>query len=138
VQIVDDFVVSASADTGRGLADISLRALADVNSELDDELKSAIHGGTNKARTWLRGNAPKDSGDYAKDFRTSFSDEDGHHEGTVYSDKHWQLTHLIEDGHDAYNQYGGPYGYVDPAEPQHHMQKAQEVGTSEIEHRLGL
>lgn len=134
---MDSFVVSASTDTGRGLADISLQALTDVNDELDADLQKAIHAGANKSRTWLRGNAPKDTEDYAKDFRTVFTDREGHHEGTVYSDKHYPLTHLLEDGHNAHNQYGGPYGFVNPADPDHHMQRAQDVGVAEIERRLG-
>lgn len=133
-----DYVVKASADSGRGLADVSLRALANVNAQLGGELRKAVRAGTSKARTWLRGNAPKRTGDYAGDFRTSFKDGDGHCEGTVYNDKHWQLTHLLEDGHDSKNQYGGSYGEVGPADPEHHMQRAQDVGTAEIKRRLGL
>lgn len=133
-----DIVVKAKADSGKGLADVSLRALAEVNSALGADLRKAIRAGLSKSRTWLRGNAPKDTGDYAGDFRTSFKDGDGHCEGTVYNDKHWQITHLLEDGHDSWNQYGGPYGEVAPADPEHHMQRAQDVGVTEIKRRLGM
>lgn len=37
-------------------------------------------------------------------------------EATIYNKKEYQLAHLLEHGHETYNQYGGPYRRT-PAHP---------------------
>lgn len=135
---VSDYKVSASDTSGSQFMQAHQEILDSVNAELDAELQEAIHDGAKQTRTYLRGNSPKDTGDYAKDWAVNNTDRDGHHEGTVYNRKHYQLTHLLMDGHESKNQYGGPYGHVDPAEPQGYMDRAQQAGLDAISKRLGI
>lgn len=112
--------------------------VGDINAELDAELEDVMHDAGKAARSYLRGNSPKDTGAYSRSWGVSSSDRDGHHEVTVHNRKHYQLTHLLEDGHEAKNQYGGPYGFVDPATPEGHIAKADEAGKRVIAERLGV
>ena len=134
--MADDYVVQAGSNTG--LAEVSLGVLAEFNEILDDGLGAAIHEVGKSTRTDLRSNSPKDTGAYSRSWGCDFSDKEGHHEAVVANRKHWQKTHLLEDGHDAKNQYGGPYGHVDPADPEHHLQRAQERGVRKLEQLLGI
>lgn len=134
--MADDYVVQAGSNTG--LAEVSLGVLAEFNEILDDGLGAAIHEVGKSTRTDLRSNSPKDTGAYSRSWGCDFSDKDGHHEAVVANRKHWQRTHLLEDGHDTKNQYGGPYGHVDPADPEHHLQRAQERGVRKLEQLLGI
>lgn len=134
--MADDYVVQAGSNTG--LAEVSLGVLAEFNEILDDGLGAAIHEVGKSTRTDLRSNSPKDTGAYSRSWGCDFSDKEGHHEAVVANRKHWQITHLLEDGHDTKNQYGGPYGHVDPADPEHHLQRAQERGVRKLEQLLGI
>lgn len=134
--MADDYVVQAGSNTG--LAEVSLGVLAEFNEILDDELGTAVHEVGKSTRTDLRSNSPKDTGAYSRSWGCDFSDKEGHHEAVVANRKHWQITHLLEDGHDTKNQYGGPYGHVDPADPEHHLQRAQERGVRKLEQLLGI
>ena len=69
--------------------------LGEINDELDAELKAAVRSGAQAARTFLRGNSPKQSGDYARDWACDYSDREGHHEAVVKNRHHYQLTHLL-------------------------------------------
>lgn len=48
-------------------------------------------------------------------------------QATIYSQKYYPLAHLLENGHETYNQYGGPYRRT-PAHP--HI---NEIGDEVIE-----
>ena len=43
-----------------------------------------------------------------------------------------------ENKHKIRNQYGGPYGFVESAEPEHHLQRAQERGLRRLNQLLGI
>lgn len=134
--MASDYVVQAGSNSG--LAEASLGVLAEFNEILDDELGAAIHEVGKSTRTDLRSNSPKQSGAYSRSWACDYSDKEGHHEAVVANRKHWQVTHLLEDGHDTKNQYGGPYGHVGPADPEHHLQQAQERGIRKLEQLLGI
>lgn len=135
--VADDYVVQAGSNTG--LAEVSLGVLAEFNELLDDELGAAIHEVGKSTRTDLRSNSPKDTGSYSRSWGCDFSDKEGHHEAVVVNRKHWQITHLLEDGHDIKNRKGGPtLGHVGPADPEHHLQQAQERGIRKLEQLLGI
>lgn len=53
----------------------------------------------------------KRKGRYARGWRFSFEGGAGR-TGEIYIYNHtdWQLTHLLEDGHQIYNRFGGSYG----------------------------
>ena len=134
--MASDYVVQAGSNSG--LAEASLGILAEYNEILDDELGAAIHEVGKSTRTDLRSNSPKQTGAYSRSWACDYSDKEGHHEAVVANRKHWQVTHLLEDGHDTKNQYGGPYGHVGPADPEHHLQQAQERGIRKLDQLLGI
>ena len=134
--MASDYVVQAGSNSG--LAEASLGILAEYNEILDDELGAAIHEVGKSTRTDLRSNSPKQTGAYSRSWACDYSDKEGHHEAVVANRKHWQVTHLLEDGHDTKNQYGGPYGHVGPADPEHHLQQAKERGIRKLEQLLGI
>lgn len=134
--MASDYVVQAGANSG--LAEVSLGVLAEFNELLDDELGAAIHEVGKSTRSDLRSSSPKETGAYSRSWACDYSDKQGHHEAVVANRKHWQITHLLEDGHDTKNQYGGPYGHVGPADPDHHLRQAQERGVRKLEQLLGI
>lgn len=131
-----DYVVQAGASSG--LAEVSLGIISEFNMQLDDQLKKGVHEAGKAARTHLRSNSPKMTGEYSRSWGCDFSDKEGHHEAVVANRHHWQLTHLLEDGHDIKNRKGGPVlGYVKPANPEHHIERAAEVGKRKFDEIVG-
>lgn len=133
--MADQFTASAGGDE---FVAIHGQIFGEINDELDAELKDAIRSGAAAARTFLRGNSPKQTGDYARDWACEYSDRDGHHEAIVMNRHHYQITHLLEDGHKIRNQYGGPYGTMGPAQPEHHIELASKRGEEAINKKLGV
>lgn len=119
---------------------VTIMALEEVNAELDAELQDAIFTAGKTARSYLRSNSPRSEGggEYARDWATDNSGRDGHYESIVHNRKHYQLTHLLTDGHKSKNQYGGPYGFVDPARPVGFLDDAVERGNEVINTALGV
>ena len=135
--VAREYVVQAGSNSG--LAEASLAALAELNDELDIELQDAIHEVGKSTRSDLRSNSPKQTGAYSRSWGCDFSDKEGHHEAVVANRKHWQRTHLLEDGHKIKNRKDGPVlGHVGPADPEHHLQQAQERGIRKLEQLLGI
>lgn len=133
--MADQFVVNArDAD----FVTLHGQMFGEINDELDAELKDALHSGAAASRTYLRGNSPKQTGDYARDWACDYSDREGHHEAVVKNRHHYQVTHLLEDGHKIRNQYGGPYGTVGPAQPEHHIELAAKRGEEVVMQKLGV
>lgn len=134
--MADQFTV----DAGSGdFVSLHSQIFGEINDELDAELKDAVRIGAQTARTYLRGNSPKESGDYARDWACDYSDRDGHHEAVVKNRHHYQLTHLLEDGHDIKNRKDGPVlGHVAPAKPKHHIEQASKRGEEAINKKLGV
>jgi hypothetical protein len=132
----DDLVISA--ENGFDFALVTGSAIDDFNAAEDARLKTAVASGAAAARTSLRGDSPKDTGEYSRSWAVDSSDEDGEHVAVVYNRGRGPLTHLLVDGHESYNQYGGPYGRVGPAQPEGYMERAYERGLKVIERKLGV
>ena len=137
---VGDYTITADESLRDGMVFMHAHQalLSEFNAELDAEMQEAMHEGGKVTRTYLRGNSPKATGAYSRSWGCDFSDSDGHHVATVTNRRFWTLTHVLEDGHVAKNQYGGPYGRVKPAKPEHHLARATEVGKRVIEKKLGV
>lgn len=135
--VADEYRVKASGD-GLDFTAAMVDAIEGFNAELDSELKEAVHAGGKATRTHMRSNSPKRTGAYSRSWGCDFEDRDGHHEATVSNRKHYQLTHLLEDGHEIHNQYGGSYGRVKPAQPENHIANAAEQGKQKLEQKLGV
>lgn len=134
---VGNYVVSAGVSERDGMTFFSAHQgiLDEVNAELDAELQEAIHAGGKAARSYARANSPRRTGKYARSFGLDTYDSDGHHTAVVSNRKFWMLTHLLDDDHQSYNQYGGPYGTVKGDD---HLKRANDAGVREIERILGV
>jgi hypothetical protein len=135
--VASEYRVSADG-SGISFIQATSDAITEYNAEIDAEIKEAMHAGGKAARTHLRSNSPKDTGAYSRSWACDYEDREGHHEVAVKSRDRWQLTHLLEDGHESRNQYGGPFGTVPPASPKHHIETAAEHGKQVIAQKLGV
>lgn len=126
-----------SVTLDEGISDATVAALADMNALLDEDLRDAVEEGGKAASAYASANAPKRTGRYRRGFHEETSGSLGHYESTVRN-KLSPLTHLLTDGHESYNQHGGPYGHVGPASPEGFMDRAFDAGLDAIERRLGI
>lgn len=124
--------------SGISFAEATIGALEEFNAEKDAEVQEAFHAGGRATRSHLRGNSPKETGAYSRSWSMESQDREGHHKVVVRNRRHYQLTHLLEDGHDVKNQYGGPFGHVGPAKPEHHIDEAAKKGAEVIRSKLGV
>ena len=93
-----------------------------VANETKDKVKSnakAKFKGSDYASTW----EVKKGGSLAR----------GKYNVTVCNPKNYQLTHLLEKGHQSLNQYGGPYKRV---RGRRHIKPAEKWGTEQLIKRL--
>lgn len=92
-----------------------LQEYVDLSTE---EMKKAVRKTANTVKREISENAPKDTGKYAKSWAIKKTEEVNHRLViTVYSKKHYRLTHLLENGHALRN--GGrtrAYPHIKPAE----------------------
>lgn len=82
--------------------------LDEFSQEVQDVTDDAIRKTAAEAVEKLRNTSPKASGTYAKGWAVKAT---GTWARVVYNKTDWQLTHLLENGHVAANQYG-TYGRV--------------------------
>lgn len=97
----------------------------EVNELSNDVMKDASKGAARE----LKNTSPKMSGAYAKDW--AVKTERGAGGSAIYivhNRKHYQLTHLLENGHIIRNQYG-TYGRA-PAHP--HIKEAEQNAINKI------
>ena len=74
-------------------------------------------------------NSPR-SGRYARGWRYVNEGDNAY----VYNQTDWQLTHLLADGHEKYNRFGGPYGDKTKANP--HIDNAEAFAKRELSIRI--
>ena len=83
--------------------------------------------------------SPKESGDYSSgweviaDSKRTFGGFAVDWKYIVGNPKHYQLTHLLERGHQSYNQFGGSYRRVAARK---HIKPAEVFGVTELTTRL--
>ncbi len=83
----------------------------------------------------LRATSPRqEHGEHAGRYAKGWTYKAGEMEAIVYNRTDWQLTHLLADGHDVYNQYGGPY--EGRASGDSHIADAEEFGITEYPLRI--
>lgn len=91
--------------------------------------KAAKRAGRDTAKT-LRNTSPKRTGEYASSWTTKVTRSSGKLIGvTVYNKEHYQLTHLLENGHVTKNKKG-EYGRTKPIK---HIQPAEQEGIQNFE-----
>ena len=97
----------------------------EVGEITNDVMKNASRGTVNE----LKSTSPKLSGDYARDWAVKTErGAGGSAVFIVHNKKHYQLTHLLENGHIVRNQYG-TYGRVDG---DGHIKDAEQNGINEV------
>ena len=110
-----------------------LRAILDEYSvEVDDATKEAAKEASDKAVRTLKATSPrraKQGGRYAKSWTAKRQDVGILTGYVVYNRRYPGLTHLLEHGHAAVNQYG-PHGRT-PARP--HIKAAEQESITEFE-----
>lgn len=91
--------------------------------------KSAKRAGRDTAKD-LKNTSPKKTGAYASSWSTKVTRSSGRLIGvTVYNKEHYQLTHLLENGHVTKNKKG-EYGRTKPIK---HIEPAEQEGIQDFE-----
>lgn len=114
--------------------------ITDINAILNEfrdveveAMQDALITAGNEAVKELKSTSPKRSGKYAKDWAVKkVAKKNGAIEVTVYNKKHYQLTHLLENGH-ALVRGGRKIGFVKPFP---HIKKAEENAINKVESEL--
>lgn len=88
------------------------KILTDYETEAERTTKDCVRKAGLAGARALRGVSPVRSGDYAKDWTAKAEEGRLYSTSTVYNRKEYRLAHLLEKGHAASNQYGGPFGSV--------------------------
>lgn len=95
----------------------------EINNIVDEESERAAKETADR----LKSTSPRNKGKYARGWKVA-RDPDSLHGHVVYNTE-YQLTHLLEHGHLAKNQYG-TYGRVPGIE---HIKPAEEAGKMQYE-----
>lgn len=111
------------------LADEVNKSLEEYAKVTNDGVKEAVKTVAKDVRDQIEKTAPKDTGKYAKSWSVKATKESSNaYEMTVYSKKHYRLTHLLENGH-ALRQGGRT-----KAMP--HIEPAEQMGIKELEEEI--
>lgn len=95
--MASDIKVSAGTT---GLSEAINQMLEETLAENEEALREHVKDACKVAKSDLRSNSPKKSGDYAKGWAYAIEDSaEGAYKGTVYNATNYQLTHLLEKGH---------------------------------------
>lgn len=95
------------------LASAIINELEEYNQDVTDGLKDDIRTVSKECAKEIRQNAPKDSGEYAKGWKTKTAYESRNDiRITVYNSKKPQLGHLLENGHVLKGKNGKVLGTV--------------------------
>ena len=114
-----------------------------LNDFVDDEKQVAdrvFHETADDTKKKLQLTSPRrdgsGGGDYAKGWEVKIDKAGLNGDSfmyTVCNPKHYRLTHLLERGHQSFNQYGGPYRR---ARAKKHIKKAETFGNELLLQRL--
>lgn len=82
------------------LAAALVQELQAYSGEVAEDLKTSVKRTTKACVNALKESSPEDTGAYAKSWRARTAYESGNDiRCQVYNKDHYQLTHLLEDGH---------------------------------------
>lgn len=122
---------------GKDLDAVIDEAIRETNAAVLFASKDAAKTAADSTAKLLKSTSPKQSGKYARGWKVKA--QDGGY--VVYNDKHYRLTHLLENGHDVIvngKKVGRAkaYPHIKPAEQEGIKDFEQEV-RKQIERRLG-
>lgn len=103
--------------------------LEEFSDKVNDTLKTTSREVAEESATRLKDKSPSDSGDYASGW-TVKKETDGY---VVHNSDHYQLTHLLENGHVIRNKYG-EYGRWSP--PKKHIKPVESWANREFQKRI--
>ena len=116
------------ADTGS--VEIQMKKLLD---QVDKEVQKAIDVGmkqvAKEAVSKLKSSSPRKTGKYARGWTTKQIDKNGI---VIHNSKHYQLTHLLENGHVIRNKKG-TYGRTSGIK---HIQPVEQWASEELPRRI--
>ena len=111
------------------LADEVMKGLLEYATLTTREMKSAVKKAGNTVKSEISANAPKDTGAYAKSWRTKTTKETPTAlEVTVHSPSRYRLAHLLEHGHAK--RGGGRVAGIP------HIAPAEEIGIKQLEQHV--
>ena len=103
--------------------------LEDYREEVQDATNSSIDTVSREAVQKLRNTSPKRTGGYARGWaKKKVKSFGGVDSVIVHNSKHYQLTHLLENGHVVRNKYG-TYGRVNGVK---HIAPVEEWSQNEL------
>ena len=113
------------------LAAAVVQELQAYSAEVAVALKDVVKSVTKTCVVSLKQSSPKDTGKYAKDWKYKRAHESRNDiRCQIYNDKHYRLTHLLEDGHAL--KTGGRA----PAHP--HIQPAADAASELLEKEVKI
>ena len=117
------------------------RHMDEVQKDIDDLVSNTGLQVAKECVAELKNKSPNDSGKYAKSW--TYREEKGllgAKSYVVYNARHWQLTHLLENGHLIRNKYGiqtrKPPGSGNETDPHKHIGPAEQKFCQEYYNRI--
>lgn len=112
-----------------GMADAIVRELSAWSKEIVGALKEEVQAVGEDTAKELRQTSPKRRGAYARDWASKVTYDDWQDiRVTVYNKRHYQLTHLLENGHAKVN--GGRVNGIP------HISVAEENAARDLEKKV--
>lgn len=105
------------------------KAISRYTKEVESKINDAIDDIAAESLKRIKETSPKRTRKYSKSWRAEVKRESGSASFRIYNAKHWQLTHLLENGHLTRNKNR----YVS-AKP--HIAPVQEWAEGEINRRI--
>lgn len=105
-----------------------MREMEKYGEAVADDLKTAARKVGKETAKELQGTSPKDSGKYAKGWTSTVQSENANSIDIVVHDKKYQITHLLEKGHQ--NRNGGRTPAIV------HIAPAEEAAAEKLEKEL--
>lgn len=116
------------ADTGS--VEIQMKKLLDqVDKEVQEAMDESMKQVAKESVSKLKSSSPRKTGKYARGWTTKQIDKNGI---VVHNSKHYQLTHLLENGHVIRNKYG-TYGRTSGIK---HIQPVEQWAGDELPLRI--